>query len=227
MSDPFAMNANPAALNEAGLLDDMPADEPLEPAKPRHVRLARHISNILAPAPISLPMILLTSFYRASSAVSALFYAVIALFFLSAGPLIYITIGVRTGKLSDMDVSKRSQRLGPFIFGLLSVCLGWFVLVVLRAPEILITCLMMTAISGVIMMVTTLWWKISIHTSSLAGAATLLTALYGAIMLPSFLLLALVSWSRVVLRRHTVAQVVAGSLLSIALTVLILKMRGI
>lgn len=227
MSDPFAMNANSAALNDARLLDDVPADEPLEPVKPRHVRLARYISNILAPAPISLPMILLVSFYRATSAISALFYAFIALLFLSLGPLVYIMIGVRTGKLSDMDVSKRTERVGPFVFGLLSICLGWFVLVVLGAPAILITCLMMTAISGVIMMVTTLWWKISIHSSSLAGAATLLTALYGVVMLPSFALLALVSWSRVVLRRHTVAQVIAGSLLSIALTALILKMRGI
>jgi membrane-associated phospholipid phosphatase len=77
------------------------------------------------------------------------------------------------------------------------------------------------------MMVTTLWWKISIHASSIAGAATMLTALYGMVLLPSFLLLILVSWSRVVLRRHTVAQVVAGSLLSIALSLLVLKLRGI
>jgi membrane-associated phospholipid phosphatase len=77
------------------------------------------------------------------------------------------------------------------------------------------------------MMVTTLWWKISIHASSLAGAATLLTALYGAMMLPAFLLLPLVGWSRVVLGRHTVAQVVVGSLVSIVLATLFILMRGV
>jgi membrane-associated phospholipid phosphatase len=39
-------------------------------------------------------------------------------------------------------------------------------------------------------------------------------------------LLILVSWSRVVLRRHTLAQVIAGSLLSITLAALILKLIG-
>jgi membrane-associated phospholipid phosphatase len=46
-------------------------------------------------------------------------------------------------------------------------------------------------------------------------------------MLPTFLLLALVSWSRVVLRRHTATQVIAGSLVSIALSLAILKLRGV
>jgi membrane-associated phospholipid phosphatase len=55
----------------------------------------------------------------------------------------------------------------------------------------------------------------------------MLTVLYGAIVLPAFLLVVLVSWSRVVLRRHTVAQVLAGSLVSIALATAILLLRGI
>lgn len=55
----------------------------------------------------------------------------------------------------------------------------------------------------------------------------MLTVLYGLALLPLFLLLVLVSWSRVVLRRHTVAQVVAGSILSIFLALVVLKLRGI
>jgi hypothetical protein len=227
MTDPIAVNANKPALEKSGLLDDeQTTDVSSKLVKPRHVRFARYVSNILAPAPISLPLILLVSFYQASSVASALVYAALTLFFLSIGPFIYILIGVRLGKLSDVDVSKRKERLGPFIFGLLSICLGWFVLLLTHAPSILITCLIITAVSGLIMMFTTLWWKISIHASSLAGVATILTVLYGAVMLPTFGLLVLVSWSRVILRRHTVAQVIAGSLLSIALTTILLKVRG-
>jgi len=127
-------------------------------SKPIHVRAARLISNILAPAPISLPLIVLVALYHAQNAPLALLYALITLFFLSIGPFIYILIAVRLGKISDVDVSRRTERAGPFLFGISSV---------------------------------------------------------------------LVSWSRVVLRRHTVLQVVAGSLVSIALTLLILKIRGI
>ncbi len=196
-------------------------------AKPRHVRFARIVSTILAPVTISLPFVVLVAFYHTRDQLAAIVYAFIALFFLSIGPLIYVVIGVRTGKLSDLDISRRSQRAGPFLFGIISTSIGLLVLSLVHGPKDLQTALILTAISAVILMVTTLWWKISIHASTMAGAATMLTVLYGMALLPSFLLLVLVSWSRVVLRRHTVAQVVAGSLLSIALSLAILKLRGV
>ncbi len=195
--------------------------------KPWHIRIARHVSNILAPATISLPFVLLVAFYQARDQLTAFVYACITLFFLSIGPLIYILIGVRLGKLSDLDVSRRSERAGPFLFGIISVTIGWLVLALMNGPKNLQTVLIITAVSGILMMLITLRWKISIHASSLGGAATMLIALYGAVMLPLFVLLALVSWSRVVLRRHTIAQVVAGSLASIAISVVILKIRGV
>lgn len=39
-------------------------ESPLLPT-PLHIRLARYISNILAPASVSLPFVLLVAFYRA------------------------------------------------------------------------------------------------------------------------------------------------------------------
>ena len=55
----------------------------------------------------------------------------------------------------------------------------------------------------------------------------MLTALYGIIVLPIFVLLLLVSWSRIVLHRHTLAQVVGGSLMGIILTLVIIIIRGV
>lgn len=193
----------------------------------KRMRFARHVSNILAPATISLPFILLVAFYQASNKLSALIYACITFFFLSMGPLLYIIIGVRLGKLSDIDVSRRTQRFGPFLFGIASVTMGWIVLSLTNGPRNLQTLMIMTVFSGIVMMVITLWWKISMHASSLGGVATMLTVLYGAVMLPLFVLLVLVSWSRVALRRHTVPQVIAGSLTGIVLTLVILKILGV
>jgi membrane-associated phospholipid phosphatase len=193
----------------------------------KRVRIARHVSIILAPATISLPFILLVAFYQAQDKLSALLFACITLFFLSVGPLLYITIGVRLGILSDIDVSRRSQRVGPFIFGIVSATIGWIILSLTNAPRNLQTVMIITVFSGIIMMVITLWWKISMHASSFGGVATMLTVLYGAVMLPLFILLIFVSWSRVVLRRHTVSQVIAGSLAGIVLSLVILKIRGV
>jgi len=195
--------------------------------KPVHIRIARHVSNILAPTTISLPFVFLVAFYQARNQLVAFVYACITLFFLSIGPLVYIVIGVRLGKLSDIDVSRRSERAGPFLFGIISATIGWLVLALTNGPRNLQTALIITAFSGVLMLLITFKWKISIHASSLGGAATMLTALYGAVMLPLFGLVALVSWSRVELRRHTITQVVAGSLASIAISLVILKLRGV
>jgi len=192
--------------------------------KPVHVRMARHVSNILSPASISLPFIVLVALYRASDKLTALLYALITLFFVSVGPLAYIVIGVHLGKLSDIDISRRSERAGPFLFGISSTLAGLLVLLLIQGPKNLQTALIITIVSAIILLITTLWWKISIHASSLGGVATMLTALYGAAMLPCFFL---VSWSRVVLRRHTILQVIAGSLVSIVLSLLILKLRGV
>lgn len=195
--------------------------------KPPHIRVARYVSNILAPVSVSGPSIVLVALHHASSILAAMFYAGVTLFFLSFGPLIYILIGVRLGKLSDADVSRRAERTGPFLFGIVSITLGLMALMTIHGPKNLETALMSAAVTGIIMMVTTLWWKISMHASSVAGAAIMLTALYGAIMLPAFLLLPLVGWSRVVLGRHTVAQVVVGALVSMALSTLFILLRGV
>ena len=201
-------------------------DTEIEISRPLGVRIARYISNILAPITISGPLVVVVALYHAVNLLSALVYACVTLFFLSFGPLVYILLGVRLGKFSDIDLSHRTERTGPFLFSIASITLGLAILMYIHGPKNLETVLICTGVSAVILMVTTLRWKISVHASSLAGAATILTALYGVIVLPTFLLLVIVSWSRVALHRHTVAQVVVGSLVGIALTTIIIILRG-
>ena len=196
------------------------------PQTPR-VRIARYVSNILSPLVVSLPFIFFVALYHAQNLLTALLYAFVILFFLSFGPMVYILVGVRIGKFTDSDVSMRSQRVGPFLFGITSALIGLGTLFFTHGPKNLQTLLLITIVSGFVMMIVTFWWKISIHASSLAAAATLLTALYGSVVLPVFVLLLAVCWSRVVLRRHTLGQVIAGSLVSIGLTSLIVAIRGV
>jgi membrane-associated phospholipid phosphatase len=64
----------------------------------------------------------------------------------------------------------------------------------------------------VAMFTITLWWKISLHAAAAAGAATMAWALLGT-GLPFLLTVPLIAWSRIRLRRHTLAQTVLGALL--------------
>jgi len=64
------------------------------------------------------------------------------------------------------------------------------------------------------------WWKISIHTASMACSLIALTYRFGAIVLPFYLLLLFVGQAGIVLKRHTFTQTIAGALLGIVLTVI-------
>lgn len=215
------------------MLDNMAledADEnPITPTpadvKTFRVLVARYISTIFSPITVSLPAIFLVAFYNQEP--TSLFFAAITVLFLSIGPMLYIVVGVSLGKFSDIDVSIRSQRLGPFLFGITSSLIGFFILQFNNAPKNLETVLLTASTIGFILMIITFWWKISMHASSLSGTVTFLAVLYGNIVLPAFLLVLLVGWSRVVLKRHTAAQVTAGALLTGVLTLGMMVLRGV
>jgi membrane-associated phospholipid phosphatase len=209
------------ALEDA---DENPMTPTTADVKTFRVQFARYVSTIFSPITVSLPAIFLIALYHQEP--SSLFFAAVAVFFLSIGPMLYIAVGVSLGKFSDMDVSIRSQRLGPFLFGITSSLVGFFILQFNNAPRTLETVLLGASTIGFILMIITLWWKISMHASSLSGTVTFLAVLYGKIVLPAFLLVVLLGWSRVVLKRHTAAQVTTGAILTAALTLGILILRG-
>jgi membrane-associated phospholipid phosphatase len=195
-------------------------------AASRWLPLARLLSLLFSPISVSIPCVLLVALSQSTSALSALSFALLTLLFLSFGPLLYVIAGVRAGLLSDLDLSRRHERWRPFLVSLASCLVGLLLLLLLHAPRRLELLLATTLLCGLGLLLVTLWWKISIHTATLAGAATLLTALYGVCFLPAFLLLVPLGWSRVVLRRHTPAQVIGGALLSSALALGLLLLMG-
>ena len=67
------------------------------------------------------------------------------------------------------------------------------------------------------------WWKISIHTASMACSLVALRYQFGVSIFPFYLLLLLVGQARIVLMRHTITQAIAGALLGIVLTIQLLS----
>lgn len=56
------------------------------------------------------------------------------------------------------------------------------------------------------------FWKISGHAAAMSSSAVIAVLMLGPAWLPLLLLVPAVGWSRVVLRAHSRAQVIAGSL---------------
>jgi membrane-associated phospholipid phosphatase len=141
-------------------------------------------------------------------AVAALFAGVI--------PMAFISRGVRSGRWDDRYVGAKRPRLIVLGFIIASVAVGLALLLGFGAPGQLsgyIGCMLGSV--AVLAAITTVW-KISIHCAVASGSVTILALLFGPWLAPAYLLVALTAWSRVVLKDHTAAQVIAGSLLGAA-----------
>ena len=137
----------------------------------------------------------------------------LAALFTAVLPTLFISYGVRHGRWSDRNVGARRPRLLVLAFITASVAAGLILLLVLGAPPLLTGYLALMLASIAVLAAITAVWKISIHCAVAAGSVTVLVLMYGPLLLPGYLLVALLGWSRVTVQDHSVAQVVAGSVL--------------
>jgi membrane-associated phospholipid phosphatase len=143
-------------------------------------------------------------------------WGLLAALFTAVLPTWFISRGVRDGRWSDRNVGARRPRLLVLAFITASVTAGLILLLALGAPRLLTGYLaFMLASLAVLALVTTVW-KISIHCAVASGSVTILALTFGPLVLPGYLLVAVLGWARVVMKDHTVAQVVAGSVLGAA-----------
>jgi hypothetical protein len=140
-------------------------------------------------------------------------WGLVAALFAAILPTVFITRGVRSGRWADRNVGARGPRLMVLGFILASVAVGFLVLAAGDAPSQLTWYFGCMLASVAMLAAITTAWKISIHCAVAAGAVTLLALLYGLWVTPAYLLVGITAWSRVELRDHTCAQVVAGTIL--------------
>lgn len=100
----------------------------------------------------------------------------------------------------------------PLLLGLVSTTVGLLILVLGSAPRDVLALDVAMLATLIACTVITQWWKISLHAAVAGGAAATLVVIYGPLLLVTVPVVALVAWSRVVVRDHTVAQVVVGTL---------------
>jgi membrane-associated phospholipid phosphatase len=151
-----------------------------------------------------------------SDGAAGLAWGAVAALFAGVIPMAFISRGVRSGRWDDRYVGAKRPRLIVLGFIIASVAAGLALLVGLGAPGELsgyVGC--MLASVAVLAAITTAW-KISIHCAVASGSVTILALLFGPWLAPAYLLVALTAWSRVVVKDHTPAQVLAGSVLGAA-----------
>ena len=143
-------------------------------------------------------------------------WGLLAALFAAVLPTLFIWYGIRRGRWSDRNVGARRSRLIVLSFITASVAAGLILLVVLGAPRMLTGYLAFMLASVSVLAAITTVWKISIHCAVASGSVAILALTYGPLVLAGYALVALLGWSRVALKDHTIPQVVAGSVLGAA-----------
>jgi membrane-associated phospholipid phosphatase len=188
------------------------------------LKIAKIISTLTNPPIICIPLFfiicLVLSFENGTFDFSKfMILELISLIFASALPMAIILLWAK--KLNtDSDISNREDRFTPLIVGIISYFIGFLVLLTLGFDDFLTALLLCYSINtGVILLITTKW-KISVHTTGLSGPVAALILLLGPIGALFGILYPILIWSRVLLKKHTLAQAIAGGVQGFFLTVL-------
>ncbi|WP_371604998.1 hypothetical protein OG345_42025 (plasmid) [Streptomyces sp. NBC_01220] len=140
-------------------------------------------------------------------------WAIEAILFAAAIPMAYIKFGMRTGMWDDRHIGQVQRRklLIPVIMSSVAIGIGGMVL--FDAPRAMLALVLaMLATLAVLLVPTALWkWKISVHTAVAGGALAMLALTWGPFVWLAYPLVAVIGWSRISLRDHTLAQTMAGA----------------
>ncbi|MBI9045441.1 MAG: hypothetical protein JEZ06_13200 [Anaerolineaceae bacterium] len=178
-------------------------------------RMAKWVSN--AGNPISLAIMGTLISAKIINSREAWHWIGFLLFTTTVLPASFLIWLVKKGKISDFDVYHRTQRRGPYIFILSCMFLSMIMMWLSKAPAILSTFITAAFLQTIFLFAVNSRWKISAHSSGMAGFVTIVIYMVGSPALPITVGVPLMIWARVRLRRHTFWQTVAGTFLGAAI----------
>lgn len=170
------------------------------------------LSRVFQPILVSTCLLLAVSLLGPGTMLYRIIWFIVVAVVATGIPILFIAVGIWSGKANDLDLRDRMQRLLPLAVALLCSGVATLLLRLAHGPWELEVAVLAGLIPGLVLTVITLWWKISFHTATIACATIVLWWLLGRWALLGLLVCAAVGTSRVVLGRHTPAQVVAGAI---------------
>ena len=187
-------------------------------------KVAKAISAVTNPPIICIPLFLIIctvlSFENGTFNISKFaVLEIISLIFTSALPLAIILLWAkRIG--TDRDISNRSDRYMPLIIGIISYLIGFMICIIFNLDHFLTALLLCYATNTGVVLLFTIKWKISVHTTALSGPVAALILLLGPLGAIFGVIYPVLIWSRVLLKKHTLAQAISGGVQGFFLTVL-------
>lgn len=177
--------------------------------------MAHLVAEVLSPIHVAAAMDLVVAWRATHALVPALAWGGLTALFSAVAPAAFIHWGIRRGRYDDHHLSDRAAR--PFALAVVvgSVLVGLGALLLLDGPRMLVALVVAQVVGVAVAGLVSLVWKVSLHSAVSWGSVAVLVLAFGPWLALSGLLAAVISWSRVVLRAHTVGQVVVGGLVGV------------
>jgi hypothetical protein len=143
-------------------------------------------------------------------------WAAVCCVLIGVAPAGYIVWLVSRGEVTDLHLHVREQRMRPYLVAQATSLTAWLVLLFGDAPPLLTALMAAICVQNALLWAVTLRWQISAHSAAAAGLAVLALGLLGSAAAPVAIGVPLIAWARIRLRRHTLAQTIAGAALGAA-----------
>ena len=183
-------------------------------------KLARIISTLFVPPSFTLIVFTLFAFILETESLKKIITILVAFLFGFTAQIILFVVLRRRGKIVDLDASKKEERNMPFLISVGFYLIGISILIIFQVNIISIAFWFCYISNTLITILINKHWKISAHAMGAAGPLAALTYVFGPIALLFAVIVFLVGWSRIKLKVHNLAQVMAGVLLAFVSTYL-------
>lgn len=189
-------------------------------------KIAKVVTEVFAPPIMAVIALGIVSYQGASHTSEFLKWWGISSLLIGIIPVAFIFKRLQAGRLSDHNISVASQRYMPFVISIASALAAFIILHLMSAPPFITAVTLSAIIVLVLAMLLNPKCKMSIHCSSMASIAIILTFVLGTWAWSMVVLVPVVGWSRVKVAQHTVPQVILGGMVGAGVTWAIFKLTS-
>jgi hypothetical protein len=179
--------------------------------------LAQVISFLFNPVMMLVFLPLLLVYKTTGDVIFAMAWTVYTMIFLIAISF-FVVYGVHKKIFTDLDVSVRTQRPLLFIVGIIMTLVYLWGLFFLSGPKILILVTEGFLLGVLIMAIINTRLKISFHVSTVSSLLFTMAIVYQGYYYLTLLLIPVVAWARLRIKRHTLPETVVGACFGILLS---------
>ncbi|MBE0571473.1 MAG: phosphatase PAP2 family protein [Ignavibacteriaceae bacterium] len=183
-------------------------------------KVARIISTLFVPPSFTIIVFTVFAFLLETESLKIVVTILVAFLFGFTAQIILFVVLRKRGKIVDLDASVKEERTTPFLISVGFYLIGLIILISFSVSIISIAFWFCYISNTLVTILINKHWKISAHAMGAAGPLAALTYVFGPIALLFAIIVFLVGWSRIQLKVHNLAQVMAGVILAFVSTYL-------